>query len=142
MKPKRCGQCGYKGIKEADVKGKVFPFRDYPAALLVKSLRLAQCQNCGEVMLSVGDTKKLDALLEDSIKLQINQFIDSVMTREKCKQSDVAAHIGVSPEYLSEIKSGRKLPKFQTFNFLKTLAFEPGSFAVSDPTYVSKQESA
>jgi hypothetical protein len=142
MKLKRCGQCGSKEIKESDIKGKSFPFRDFPGVLLVKSARFAQCQDCGEVLLNLHDTKKLDALLEESITLQINQFIDTVMNREKCKQSDVAAHIGVSPEYLSEIKSGRKLPKFQTFNFLKTLACDPSSFAVSDPAYVPKQESA
>ncbi len=142
MSLKRCGQCGSKEIKESDVKGKSFPFRDFPAAQLVKSANFSQCQKCGEVLLSMSDTKKMDSLLEKSITLQINHFIDAVVTREKCKQSDVAAHIGVSPEYLSEIKSGRKLPKFQTFNFLKTLACDPSSFAVSDPAYVPKQESA
>jgi hypothetical protein len=142
MSLKRCGQCGSKEIKESDVKGKSFPFRDFPAALVVKSAKFLQCQKCGETILSVSDTKKMDSLLEESITLQINHFIDTVMTRENCKQSDVAAHIGVSPEYLSEIKSGRKIPKFQTFNFLKTLACEPSSFAVSDPAYVPKQESA
>ena len=142
MSLKKCGQCGSNEIKESDVKGKSFPFRDYPAVQLMKSTRFAQCRSCGEVLLSLPDAKKLDLLLEKSITLQINSFIDTVMTREKCKQADVSAHIGVSPEYLSEIKSGRKLPKFQTFNFLKTLAFDPVSFAVSDPAYLPKQESA
>jgi hypothetical protein len=133
MRAKRCGACGSKDIKESQVKDRTFPYRDYPSVLLTEPAQLLQCQNCGELILSVADIKKLDTLLETSIVNQINRFIETIVTRENCKQSDVAVHLGVSPEYLSEIKSGRKLPKFQTFNFLKTLAIEPGSFAASDP---------
>lgn len=138
MKAKRCGNCGSNNIKTTQLGTRGLPFRDYPLVMLSEPTEFWHCQDCGELILSVADTKKLDELIEASITSQINQFIEAVMTREKCKQSELSVHLGVSPEYLSEIKSGRKIPKFQTFNFLKTLACEPGSFAVSDPKYRPK----
>jgi hypothetical protein len=48
-------------------------------------------------------------------------------------QTTLSERLGVTPEYLSEIKSGRKLPSFQTYNFLKVLAMDKEAYNLSDP---------
>ena len=141
MKPKRCGNCGSNNVKKSSLTGLVVPWKDYPAAYLIDhSDNFLRCQKCGESMLSANDMKAFDALIKESINQQVNLFIDKVLEREKCNQGELAQHLGVTQEYLSEIKSGRKTPSFQTFNFLKTLAIDEASFGISDPKFdISKQ---
>ena len=82
-------------------------------------------------MLNASQLRQLDTVVEQSITANIKYFIKKIVDREKCEQREIAIHIGLSPEYLSEIKSGRKIPSFQTFNFLKILALDENSFTVS-----------
>jgi hypothetical protein len=140
--PKRCGNCGSKHIQKIDKSGLTLPWKDYPAVLISQPVNGFKCENCGELILNATQGKDLDAKIEASIVEAVQSYLALILQREKCEQKDIAAHLGVSPEYLSEIKSGRKLPKFQTFNFLKTLAHDANSFKVSDPTYRPKRATA
>lgn len=136
MKPKRCGNCGSNNIKKDVLTGFILPWKDYPAVqLLEDEPHFFRCQKCGEPMLSAKETKAFDELTKSSINQQINLFIDKITKREHCNQGELAQHLGVTQEYLSEIKSGRKTPSFQTFNFLKTLAVNEDSYDISDPKF-------
>jgi hypothetical protein len=81
----------------------------------------------------VGEGEKLDLAIEESIRTQVNLFINKVLEREHCKQVDLAERIGVTPEYLSALKSGSRIPAFQTFNFLKVLAVNEQAFKLANP---------
>lgn len=142
MKTKRCGECGSKEVSVKNQRGKPFPWRDYPAVFLAKDLRVLECDLCHNQILSGTDVTKLTDALVESVSENTAMFIETVLTREKCTQVELATRLGVTPEYLSEIKSGRKQPGFQTYNFLKTLASDPRSFAVSDPNYAGEQKRA
>lgn len=134
-KPKRCGNCGSVELissKEAEFH---LPWKGYPAVLLTQPVDAWVCSDCGELIISASKAKVVDDIIKTSITSHINDFINMIVLRENCEQKDIAGHIGVSPEYLSEIKSGRKTPKFQTFNFLKTLAVEKNSYKVASPTF-------
>jgi transcriptional regulator with XRE-family HTH domain len=85
-----------------------------------------------------GDAEKLDRAIEETITFQSAKFIDQIITREHCRQMDLAAILGVTPEHLSAIKNGARIPSFQTFNFLKTLALDENAFRVADPTNFPK----
>lgn len=135
MKNKRCGECGSRELKLKNQKGKPYPWKDYPAVFLNKDYEVLECSQCGNTVESGTDIKNLSNLVQETVIEQTQNFIETILVREGCKQSDLATHIGVSPEHLSEIKSGRKQPSFQTYNFLKTLAFENRSFRISDPQY-------
>ena len=136
---KRCAECGSSSLKMVDVKGRAFPWRDYPAIHLFVDYEAVECQSCHELLFRGSDLKAFDEAIAASITLQVKVFTQIIVDREKCEQSDLARnHLGVSPEYLSEIKSGRKLPKFQLFNFLKTLAVDPDSYKKSDASYLSE----
>lgn len=136
--PKLCGHCGsekFRKLKASDTLS--LPWKDYPVVTLTTFPEGFKCSQCGELDLNAAQAGELDRHIMASIVGQVQSFIAFIMQREKCEQRQIAMHLGVSPEYLSEIKSGRKLPKFQTYNFLKTLAMDPESFKVSSPTYRS-----
>lgn len=135
MKTRRCGQCGSLELLKITQTNVMWPWRDYPMVPLVRPPDGLCCKKCGELIFSAAHMKALDALTEESITIHVNNFIGKILLRENCDQKSLASHLGVSPEYLSEIKSGRKIPKFQTFNFLKTLALDPRSFEVSHPNF-------
>lgn len=135
MKALRCGECGSKEIEKRNQKGKDFPWKDYPSVFLSKDYEVLQCKICRNLILSDSDVKRLNEVILKTIIEDTKYFIEVILSRENCKQSELATHLGVSQEYLSEIKSGRKQPGFQTYNFLKTLAVEQRSFVVSDPKF-------
>jgi hypothetical protein len=86
--------------------------------------------------------KKFDVLIKGSINQQVNLFINKILVRENCNQGGLVQHLGVTQEYISEIKSGRKTPSFQTFKFSKKLAIDEASFGISNPMFgISKQVS-
>ena len=112
------------------------PWKDYPAVyLLDDKAHFLRCQKCGELIFSANQSKALDELTKKSINQQVILFIDKIIGREKCNQGELSQHLGVTQEYLSEIKSGRKTPSFQNFNFLQTLAINETSYDVSDPKF-------
>jgi transcriptional regulator with XRE-family HTH domain len=85
-----------------------------------------------------GDAQKFDQAIEETITLQSRRFIDQIIARENCRQIDLAAVLGVTPEHLSAIKRGSRIPSFQTFNFLKTLALDKNAFKIADPANFPK----
>jgi hypothetical protein len=137
--PKKCGNCGSEHIHKIYKNSLTLAWKDYPAVLISQPVSGLKCEKCGELILNATQVKDLDSKIESSIVEAVQSYLALILNREKCEQKEIAAHLGVSPEYLSEIKSGRKIPKFQTFNFLKTLAFDANSFKVSDPAYQPKR---
>jgi DNA-binding transcriptional regulator YiaG len=133
MKNKRCGNCGSFDVKKSAYFGPL-PWKDYPQVYLVKPFETNQCQVCNETMGPAGEGEKMDQAIEDSIRTQVNLFITKILEREHCKQVDLAERIGVTPEYLSALKSGARIPAFQTFNFLKVLAVNEQAFKLASPS--------
>ena len=137
---KRCGNCGSRELAKKDQRNKTFPWRDFPAAPLLVNIEFLECHNCHELTMSAADFLKLDEALKESVTRVVRSMIEAIRSREKCEQNEIATHLGLSPEYLSELKSGRKPPSFSAFNFLKTLFLAHGSFQVSDPNYLKPLE--
>lgn len=132
---KRCGNCGSKELSLVNLRGRPHQWVDYPAVYLLEDVNVLECQHCGNLVLSSKDIDKISDACEGSIKAMTHFFIEKIVEREQCSQVDLAAHLGITPQYLATIKSGKKIPKFNVFNFLKTLAFSEKSFKVSDPAY-------
>ena len=82
---------------------------------------------------SLGEGALIDKAIEESVRTQVFKFIEIIIQREKCAQGDLAQRLGVTPQYLSAIKSGSKLPGYQTFNFLKILAANAQAFRLASP---------
>lgn len=129
----RCGECGSKNLKRQSVVGKPFRWKDYSSVTLSQELELLTCQECGNFIIKAGEGKLIDAAIEASIFHQVRMAIESVKAAHGCDQKDIAVRLGISPEYLSEIKNGRQIPSFQLFNFLKTMAVDKSAFSAAAP---------
>src|ERR1700730_10744944 len=98
---KRCGNCGSKELKAVNQKNKPRRWVDYPAVYLLKDLYVLECSQCQNLVLSSSDIDKLSDACEESIKTMTRIFIDKIIEREQCSQNDLAAHVGITPQYLA-----------------------------------------
>lgn len=138
-KPSRCGNCGSPKIELIEVDGP-FPWRDFPAVYLVEPLKMLVCRECGERISRYHQRGEIDEAIHSTLKRRVVHYIDEVITREGCLQAELAKRLGATPEYLSEIKSGRKIPSFSFYTLLKLFAKVPGSFRLSDPREETREE--
>ncbi len=129
---KRCGNCGKMEMKLTKTLGP-FRWKDFSKVTLVHPIELLKCQSCGEHGIRPGDAKRLDHVIEASIRSYSKEMVETILAREECSQIDLAARAGITPEYLSGLKTGSRTSGFQTFNILKMLATDPKAFAISDP---------
>lgn len=130
---KRCGNCGSVNLNVKDQIGRRFPWRDFGEVKLGVALPLTECLECGELIVKDNEVEAIEAAIRETVTSNIRSLVAKIIDRERCSQVAVAVHLGVSEEYLCELKSGRKIPKFQTYNFLKTLALESKAFHASNP---------
>jgi len=131
----RCGECGSKNIKRQNVQGRSFRWKDFSSAHVIKPLELHVCQDCNNIITKAGENKLIDEAIESSITEQVRIAISRIKEDQNCEQKDIAKRLGITPEHLSEIKSGRAMPSFQLFNFLKTLALDKNAYEVSNPDF-------
>lgn len=138
---KLCGQCGKREMVYKNAKGSTdFAYKDFPSVKMEADLELLICDNCGNIGIMANETQKVDEALVFSIKKQAKQLIETILAVYGCEQKQLAAHVGITPEHLSQIKNGKMLPSFQTFNFLKTIAMERKAFETSAPDIAFKND--
>ncbi len=134
----RCGNCGNTDTPVVSMKGKTFPWKDFPLVFVTSDdLFLRECSNCGEVLISArkGEIEKLDLALKNSVKYQIVLFLNEIK-KNGISQKELCDEIRVTPQHLSNIKSGLKEPSFQFFSMLKLLAEKPELIKNIDAKYV------
>ena len=134
----RCGKCGNTEFSLVSMKGKTFPWKDFPLVfVIVDDLFLHECSKCDEVLISArkGEVEKVDQALKTSVKDQAVIFLNEIK-RRGISQKELCDEIRVTPQHLSNIKSGVKEPSFQLFSMLKLLAENPDLIKNIDPKYV------
>ncbi len=120
---KPCGSCGEGTLKKVDLRGEVLMWRDFKALPIIDPFEVERCNHCGDFALSAKETKRFDELMESSLRQLVKLFTDQIMNERECRQKDVAAVLGVSPQHLANCSvGGNKLMSFGLFNFLRTLA--------------------
>lgn len=132
---KICTECGSEKVILIEQKGTAFPWKDYPGVVLKQSLKLRQCADCGDIITNLEESEQLEDYLIESINKQVALFIDAIIKREQVSQVELAQKMGVSPEYLTEVKKGRKQPSYQIFNLLKILAHNAKAYELSSKEY-------
>lgn len=134
MKNKQCGNCGKKMMRLQQVDGP-FSWKDFSSVTLIESIELLKCDHCNEIAIRPKDASTIDHAAEATIRALTGKLITTIIEREKCSQLVLAERVGVTPEYISQIKTGSRTPGFQTFNILKIFAEEPSAFKISDPMF-------
>jgi DNA-binding Xre family transcriptional regulator len=138
---KLCVECGKREMVYKNVKGSTdFAYKDFPSVKLETDLELLVCDNCGNIGVMANETQKVDEALIFSIKKQSKHLIETILAKYGCEQKQLASHIGITPEHLSQIKNGKMVPSYQTFNFLKTIAMEKKAFEISSPDISFKND--
>jgi transcriptional regulator with XRE-family HTH domain len=84
-------------------------------------------------MMSTSHIQALDESLAQTISIAVKEQIDSLLRRESIQQKDLASRLGMTPEYISEIKSGRKVPSYQVFLLLQSYCLSHEAFENSNP---------
>jgi len=123
---RRCGNCAERRLALKNVRGEFkSPWRDFPVAFVTVDLSLWTCANCGNSVMIGGDAEKIDAAYELSVRDQAAQFIDVIRSKTGIGSGQLAELIGVSPQHLSSVHSGKQRPSFSLWNFLKMIATDP-----------------
>lgn len=138
MKNKQCGNCGKKTMQLQQVHGP-FAWKDFSSVTLLEPIELLKCTNCNEIGFRPKDGGAVDHAAEATIRSLTGKLITTILERENCSQLILAERVGITPEYLSGIKTGTRTPGFQTFNILKIFAEEHSAFAISDPTFTNEE---
>lgn len=129
-----CGECGSKNIKKQNVNGRIFRWKDFSSIKNTQDLELLVCDDCQNIITRSGEGQLIDEAIKASISSQVNLAINKIKSINKCEQKEIARRLGVTPEYLSEVKNGKSVPSFQFFNFLKTIALdERRAFDIANP---------
>ncbi|MAF89806.1 MAG: hypothetical protein CL674_00930 [Bdellovibrionaceae bacterium] len=131
----RCGECGSHQLEEREQIGKPFPFKDYPAVILNRSFSALECRACGNLVVNQKQVRDLDAAIEFTNKDDVVNFITTLLARENTTIKELGNTVGLSREYLSKLKAGETIPKFQTYNMLKVLFSDKNSFKLANPKY-------
>jgi|GEM_PF-4298728 len=95
-----------------------------------------KCQRCGSVIHKLGEGEKIDEAVKKSITAQLDKFIEMIINNEECDQKELGRIIGKTPEYLSTIKKGAKIPSYTIYTLLKVLALSGRkAFNISLPEF-------
>ena len=122
----RCGECGEKKLERVNVNGKFSaPYLDYPRAYLTTDLILPVCQNCGNHGIENNDAENIDHAMEESVRDQASQFLETIKARADVTGMRLAYILGVTPEYISIIQNKKKTPSFHFWNILRYFAKHP-----------------
>lgn len=122
---RRCGECGSSDISIKNIKGQHFLFKEYRKVPLLEDYSVRVCNNCGNSILSNKNIWELNELLEKSIRILVEKSIAEIVECNDLKQMDVAKMLGQTPQYISNMKSGTKLPSFATLSLLKIYSKYP-----------------
>lgn len=122
MKQTKCYSCGESAMSAQNLKGSFFPFRDFVKVEVKHDLLMSKCAACGELSASSSDLRKLDEHLEYSISSEMRGFVKTILANISITQKDFASKVGLSEQYISNLKKGVKFPSAQIFNFFKVMA--------------------
>lgn len=122
----RCGNCGNRALERLNFNGVLKThWKDYPLVHLTTDLELWHCPKCDETPYESGDPARVDEALEASVRDQASQFIDIIRSKANYSTERLARSIGITPEYLSSIRSQKRTPSFAIWNVLKAIAADP-----------------
>jgi hypothetical protein len=127
MKLKRCGACGSQNVSLQNVKGRTFAFKSFPRIKLLDNVMMNVCSECSNIIVGKGDSENLDSGLEKSVMLLSQKYVGKILEKMEWTQNEMAHNIGFTPVYLSELRNGKRIPEFKTFNYFKILSECPNA---------------
>ena len=126
----RCPKCGAKAVRSRRRPGRTMRYRNIGALQLPADFLIPTCGRCAAEYLSPATCDHLAPLLLSSYQAALRAAGAILVTAATAdiSQRKLEAVLGVSPGYLSGIKSGKRQPS-SAFVALLYLAAQPGAIA-------------
>ncbi len=139
-KSKRCGACGSRNLEVKNIRGRHFNYRSYPRLKLDSDVFVRVCNECDNEVFSAGEIELLDEGLKTTAMMNSRSYVEKILEKMSWLQSEMAEYIGCSAVYLSELKNGKRVPEFKTYNYFKLLSECPGAIEmiISDDPRIEK----
>jgi hypothetical protein len=115
----RCGECGSKNLALTNIKGSYVPWKDYTQVELLFDQKVNVCGECGNHIYTSKDLVELDVNIARSVQSKVATSLQYFFDRG-LQQDSLADALGVTPEFLSTVKKGKKRLSFTTFNLLQS----------------------
>lgn len=122
-----CATCGVGKITPKAGRGRYLPYRTLPAVELPESLALPSCQHCGELWLDARATQAL----EDALQARYSQALATwavnavELLTDRLPARELETLLGLSPGYVSKVRSGKARPNPALVMLLMLLSSRP-----------------
>jgi hypothetical protein len=125
-----CPECGQGTIEPRTAKGKRFRYRQMADVEIREDVMVPTCTRCGTEWLDGPSTRALDESLERAYRAELQLKAERAIEklRPHIRQGDLERLLGVSPGWLSKVKSGRDVSA-PLVALLSLLAEQPGRVA-------------
>jgi hypothetical protein len=110
MKSFKCAQCGVGQVKPVAKVGRRAAFKHIPDLEVPATLELPTCEVCGTQWLDEESAELLDSALAEVYRRELSKKANAALRRlraAKLRQWDLEPMLGLSPGYLSKVKTGK-----------------------------------
>ncbi len=131
MKRFKCAACGQGQVVPMAKPGRRAAFKNIPDLEVPETVQIPTCEFCDAQWLDEESTKRLDAALAEAYRRELSKKANCALRQlkaAKLRQWDLEPVLGLSPGYLSKVKTGKDVSPTLTAA-LMLLAAAPGRFA-------------
>jgi hypothetical protein len=129
LKPRRCRECGEGIVRPVAKRGRRMPFRNLAALPVPASLAIPTCNQCGAEWIDPKTAKALDDALQgayaDELHKRLDAALDAILAFGGISQRRIEQVLGLSPGYLSRVRSRRGDASAQLVSALALIAEDP-----------------
>lgn len=121
-----CPECGPGSIEPRNARGKRFRYRQVHDLELQEDVLLPTCTHCAAEWMDAASTRSLDEALERAYRAELQRKAEGAIERLRplIRQGDLERLLGLSPGWLSKVKSGRDVSA-SLVSLLMLLAEQP-----------------
>ena len=129
FKPRRCRACGEGMVRPLAKAGRRMPFKNMAALPVPASLAVPTCDYCGNEWIDPKTAKAIDEALQgayaDELHKRLEAALDAILAAADVSQRRIEQVLGLSPGYLSRVRSRRGDASAQLVSALALIAEDP-----------------
>lgn len=128
-KPRRCRECGEGMVRPLAKRGRRMAFRNLTGLPVPASLQIPTCDNCGTEYIDPKTAKALDDALQgvyaEELHKRLEAALETILATVGVSQRLIEQVLGLSPGYLSRVRSRRGDASAQLVSALALIAEDP-----------------
>lgn len=123
-----CTNCEKKTVEIGNLKGSLFKWKGLHPIKIGENFNTKICTSCGDFSIKRKDVGKFDEIISHSVTRVTVELLETIAEVTKASDRLIAKKIGITPQYMSEIKTGKKLPSSTLFSLIKLSALHVEDF--------------